>query len=193
MKNLYGTQFNISHIEPATHIYGPGRRFGIWLQGCSLACNGCWNKEMWSFKAIELLEREELLKQILAETNINGITILGGEPLQQAENTLWLIQKIKQSTSLTIMLYTGYTKPELQLQKNWDMLETNVDLLVTGRYEEELRNPNNQWFGSENQELIYPTKSRIKQRSKPLNEVEIIIEQTGEVRVLGYPSDLSQC
>ena len=188
MKNLHGTQFNISHIEPATHIYGPGRRFAVWLQGCSLACKGCWNKQMWSFKANELMDRETLLVQILAEQYIEGITFLGGEPLEQAENTLWLIQEIKRHTSLTVMLYTGYTKSELEQQRLWATLEANVDLLVTGRYQEQHRNTNNQWYGSENQELIYPEKSRIDQKSQPLNEVEIIIESSGEVRVIGYPT-----
>jgi anaerobic ribonucleoside-triphosphate reductase activating protein len=188
MKNLYSTQFNISHIESATHIYGPGRRFAVWLQGCSLACKGCWNKQMWSFKANELLDRKTLLAQILAEKDIEGVTLLGGEPLEQAENTVWLIQEIKRLTSLTVMLYTGYTKPEIEQKQLWSAVEANVDLLVSGRYQEQHRNTNNQWYGSENQELIYPKKSSIEQRSKRLNEVEIIIEETGEVRVLGYPS-----
>ena len=188
MKNLYDTQFNISHIEPTTHIYGPGRRFAVWLQGCSLACKGCWNKEMWSFKPNRLLERKTLLAQILAEQDIEGITLLGGEPLQQTENTVWLIQEIKRLSALTVMLYTGYTKIELEQQNLWSTVENNVDLLVSGRYEEQNRNINNQWYGSGNQELIYPNKSTIKQKSKPFNEVEIIIEETGEVRVLGYPT-----
>ena len=187
MKNLYDTHLNISHIEPATHIYGPGRRFAVWLQGCSLACKGCWNKEMWSFKANQLLERKTLLGQILAEQDIEGITFLGGEPLEQAENTVWLIQEIKRQSSLTVMLYTGYTQIELEQQSLWSTVENNVDLLVSGRYEEQHRNINNQWYGSDNQELIYPKTSRIKQSSQQLNEVEIIIEETGEVRVLGYP------
>jgi len=188
MKNLYDTQFNISHIEPATHIYGPGRRFAVWMQGCSLACKGCWNKQMWSFKANELLDRKTLLAQILAEQDIEGVTFLGGEPLEQAENTVWLIQEIKRLSSLTVMLYTGYTKTEIEQKQLWSKVEDNVDLLVSGRYQEQDRNINNQWYGSENQELIYPEKSRIEQRSKLVNEVEIIIEETGEVRVLGYPS-----
>lgn len=190
MKHLYGTQFNISHIEPATHIYGPGRRYAVWLQGCSLACKGCWNKQMWSFKANELLERKTLLAQILAEPDIEGITLLGGEPLEQTDNTVWLIQEIKRLSSLTVMLYTGYTKRELERQQIWKVVEANVDLLVTGRYQEQHRNINNQWYGSENQELIYPNNSKIIQKSESVNEVEIIIEETGEVRELGYPQKL---
>ncbi|AGH81075.1 radical SAM domain-containing protein [Psychromonas sp. CNPT3] len=142
---------------------------------------------MWSFKANELMDRETLLAQIIAEHDIEGITLLGGEPLEQVENTLWLIHKIKRHTSLTIMLYTGYTKAELELQKLWPVLEADVDLLVTGRYQEQHRNTHNQWYGSENQELIYPENSQIQKRSKALNEVEIIIEPSGEVRILGYP------
>jgi anaerobic ribonucleoside-triphosphate reductase activating protein len=187
MRNLYGTQFNISHIEPVTHIYGPGSRFAVWMQGCSLACKGCWNQQMWSFKENKLYEREALLQQILNASDIEGITLLGGEPLEQADNTLWLLIQIKKQSDLTIVLYTGLTKTELISAQLWDTLEANVDLLITGRYQEQDRNIHNQWYGSDNQQLIYPEKSQIKQASQPVNEVEIIIEPSGEIRTLGYP------
>jgi organic radical activating enzyme len=89
---------------------------------------------------------------------LRGVTLLGGEPLEQAENTVWLIQEIKRLSSLTVMLYTGYTKPEIEQKQLWSKVEANVDLLVSGRYQEQHRNTNNQWYGSENQELIYPKK-----------------------------------
>jgi anaerobic ribonucleoside-triphosphate reductase activating protein len=187
MAAKFKTQFNLAHLEPTTHIYGPGRRFGIWLQGCSLACNGCWNKQMWSFKANQLIERELLLENILLQSGIEGITILGGEPLEQADNIIWLIKAIKKRSLLTVMLYTGFTKIEIKDKKLWTFIHENVDLLISGRYEEQNRNINNQWYGSDNQELIYPRKSRITQISQSLNEVEIIIEASGEIRTLGYP------
>ena len=56
----YGTAFNIAKIVSHSHIYGPGTRFVVWFQGCRLACKGCWNQEMWSFRPNILLEREQL-------------------------------------------------------------------------------------------------------------------------------------
>ncbi|SFG68188.1 4Fe-4S single cluster domain-containing protein [Neptunomonas qingdaonensis] len=183
----FGTQFNIAHIEPCTHIYGPGKRFTIWLQGCSLACRNCWNKDMWPSKAKQLLERELLLQRICNTKNIDGITLLGGEPMQQAANTQWLIQTLRQQTELSIMVYTGYEPSELDQKGLWDTLSDHADLIIAGRYDETLRDTYQQWRGSSNQQLIYPVNSRLKQQAIQLNEMEIIISEHAGVTVLGYP------
>jgi len=187
----FGTQFNIAHIEPCTHIYGPGKRFTIWLQGCSLACKGCWNQEMWSTKAKQLLEREQLLEQITNTSGIDGITLLGGEPMQQAENTLWLIKTLREQTELTIMVYTGYEPSKLHQQGLWDKLNDNADLIIAGRYDRSLRDTYQQWRGSSNQQLIYTVNSRLTQQAIQQNEMEIIISEHGGITVLGYP-DINQ-
>jgi len=75
--------FNIAHIEPSSFIYGPGERFVIWVQGCTLGCQGCWNRTMLSKRPKQLIAREALLQKILDLDSIQGVTLLGGEPLQQ--------------------------------------------------------------------------------------------------------------
>lgn len=47
-------KINIAHIEPESYIYAPEKQFVIWMQGCSIHCKGCWNKEMWSFDKKQL-------------------------------------------------------------------------------------------------------------------------------------------
>jgi len=183
----YGEYFNIAHIEPESHIYGPGKRFVIWLQGCSLACEGCWNQEMWSFRERELIHRQHVLDTILGTPDIEGVTLLGGEPLQQATNSFWLLTALRKHSELTIILYTGYEANESHLIHLLEKIDETCDLLIHGRYQKEHRTTMQQWIGSSNQSFYYPPASRMKERSEPINEVELIITESGSLRVLGYP------
>ena len=189
MSHDFGESFNVAHIEPESHIYGPGKRFVIWLQGCSLACEGCWNQQMWSFKPNRLLHRQILLEQILVCRNINGITILGGEPLQQPDNLLWLLQQIRSNSDLNCVLYSGYERGEIEQMGLWTALETGSDLLILGRYEQSLDSRSRQWTGSDNQTFFYPENSRIPHVPEPLEQMEIIISDSGALNILGYPDD----
>ena len=183
----FGKFFNVAHIEQDSFIYGPGKRFVIWLQGCSLACNGCWNKAMWSFSAKELIHREDLLKEIVGYKDIDGITILGGEPLHQAENVLWLANAVRNQTSLNVFLFTGYERCELERMGLLDQMLKIFDILVIGRYVQSYRDTTKKWIGSSNQEILYPKGSRCPRETLEGEQVEIVIEESGSIRVLGFP------
>lgn len=186
----YGNNFNLSHIEPSSHIYGPGKRFVVWFQGCSLACDGCWNQDMWSFKAKSLLSKEQLLAQILDAPEIQGVTFLGGEPLHQAENLWWLMRQIRKKSNLTIFLFTGYEQYELERFRYLSNIHELCDMVAIGRYLVGSRNINQQWIGSDNQMIVYPDKSREIVKSESINQVEIIIEDNESIRILGFPDEL---
>ncbi len=189
MVENYGEYFNLAHIEESSHIYGPGKRFVVWFQGCTLACKGCWNLDMWSLKSKKLVHRRQLLDTILIAENIQGVTFLGGEPLHQADNLWWLIKHIRESTDLTVFLFTGHEEAELiQLNQLSNTLEL-CDIVALGRYDESKRNINQQWIGSDNQQVIYPANSREKYQPGPINQVEIIIEGNESLRILGFPDD----
>jgi len=181
------TSFNMAHIESHTHIYGPGTRFAIWLQGCTLGCKGCWNTHMWPHKDKTLLDREELYQKIVNTPEINGVTLLGGEPLEQAGNTLWLIKMLKEKTSLTIVVYTGFKQSELEAKGYWSALYENSDLIISGRYQQSLRNTYLRLRGSTNQKLIYPDASSLTNENDDVNEIEIVINELGAITTLGYP------
>lgn len=189
MKRNYGEYFNVAHIEPQSYIYGPGTRFVVWFQGCSLACEGCWNQEMWSFKAKELIHREHLLQRVLAQQDVHGITLLGGEPMHQSDNLIWLLDKIRRESKLTTFVFTGYEETELRSQGVLNSLYSLCDILATGRYDASQRNTYQQWIGSNNQRLIYPPSSREKVNQELINQVEVIIEESGSIRILGFPND----
>jgi len=122
---------NLAYIEEQSFIYGPGCRFVIWTQGCSIRCDGCWNQEMWDFNPKILLSVQEIFEKIAAEKEyIEGITILGGEPLEQISETVELLQKCK-NENLTAVLFTGYEICEIKDKRIFEL----CDILITGRFD----------------------------------------------------------
>ena len=71
-----------------SEIYGPGLRSVFWTQGCTLACKGCWNTQYWSTRGGFEIEISQILIDLDKLDDIEGITLLGGEPLQQPEALL---------------------------------------------------------------------------------------------------------
>src|ERR1700680_524461 len=81
------TRLRIAQTVPRTEAEGPGRRFALWFQGCPLRCPGCCNPEMLPFEGGQEWTVAALLAEIdgaTREHDIEGITLLGGEPLAHA-------------------------------------------------------------------------------------------------------------
>lgn len=176
----------IAHIHPNSEIYGPGKRFVIWTQGCSIRCPGCWNTEFWSFDTGPGLSLDELLSQINEVKNeVEGITILGGEPFDQAIELLQLVQGIH-GIGLSNMVYSGFTKGELEGAGHSEIL-SGIDILVDGRYEHRLRNTGLRWRGSENQRVLFLSERYTHFELEERQEMEIVLEEDGSQRVYGYP------
>ena len=127
---------------------------------------------------------DELIDEIHRTKGIEGITILGGEPLQQKEATLALIEGVK-SFGLTVFLYTGYTIEELDetMRKSFN----KSDIVVSGRYEKSLRDTSLRWRGSTNQILHFPTGVYSLSQLVEQNEIEIVVQGDGKIELYGYP------
>ncbi|GAB4346881.1 MAG: hypothetical protein OHK0038_26960 [Flammeovirgaceae bacterium] len=177
---------NIAHIEPYSFIYGPGCRTVIWTQGCSVQCKGCWNTDMWSFEPKNLFSADELLSQILKNTpDIEDITLLGGEPLDQYPEILELCQKAQQN-GLSVMLFTGYEMHEIH-EKNMQNILPYLDILITGRYDLTKRTLEHQWIGSTNQKIHFLTEKYLNYPINNQNYVEIHLNENGSANILGFP------
>tara|TARA_B100000767_G_scaffold103469_1_gene99360 strand:- start:4073 stop:4639 length:567 start_codon:yes stop_codon:yes gene_type:complete len=178
------TLLNVGHVLPNGRIYGPGVRFVLWLQGCTLGCKGCWNQQFWPAEGGVAYDIEELIKQII-DAKVEGITLLGGEPLQQAESTLKLIQRVKEF-DLTVFLYTGYTEKEFDatMRQCADL----SDILVAGRYIEAKRDSFLRWRGSSNQIIEFPTGRYNGDDLTEVREVEVHISG-GNANMYGYPTE----
>lgn len=177
---------NIAHIEELSFIYGPNCRFVIWVQGCSIRCEGCWNKDMWATEDKTILSIQDLLSKIESEKDvIDGITLLGGEPLDQiAEVSELLIENRK--LGLGTMLFTGYEMTEIAEKQMTSILD-NLDILITGRYDKTKRTMNHQWIGSTNQEIHFITDRYADYKIENNNYTEITINKDGSTSILGFP------
>ena len=181
---------SLGHRLDRSEIYGPGLRAVFWTQGCNLACKGCWNTQYWSKKGGNTILVSRLLEELDSINGIEGITLLGGEPLQQAEASLQLIKGCKEK-GLTVFLYTGYDPSEFDsaMQQCFDL----SDIAVTGRFLQELRDTTLQWRGSRNQQVHFISNAYDESVLQEQTEVECHIHPNGEIHMVGYAeSELAQ-
>jgi anaerobic ribonucleoside-triphosphate reductase activating protein len=125
---------------PATRANGPGLRACLWLQGCSLGCPGCFNPETHDNTAGHQVPVSEILGWIddLGD-EIDGITISGGEPLQQWEGLVDLLEGLGRRHSCSVVLFSGFSHEEIDRMGRLPQLTAVVDVLVAGRYREDMR------------------------------------------------------
>lgn len=166
------------------HLYGPGKRLLLFTQGCSLRCKGCTNQHLWEFgKGIDVTI-EEILNQC---TDLDGITLHGGEPLDQANVLVELIKKLRQQGK-TVILFTGYIFKELNKVQKQAWLSS--DMVISGRYEEEKRNIYLQFRGSTNQK-VYRHKGKYKNyQIKDGKTVALLrLSENGSLSIRGFRND----
>ena len=142
---------------------GKGVRVSLFVSGCEHYCKGCFNKIAWNFNYGLPFTNEEVIKieKLLDRNSIKGLTILGGEPLHpnNIKTVVDLIKIIRRDLPMKdIWLYTGYTFEELLSRDDRLLIITdllpNIDVLVDGRFEEELADKTLAYRGSSNQRLI---------------------------------------
>ena len=143
----------IARILYPVKVLGPGKRIGMWFAGCKHKCRGCSNPELWSIQEkyyVTIEQVEILIRSVAAENIIDGFTITGGDPMEQASEIADLLEKVK-DISEDVMLYTGYEITELTLDAHKKLLD-KVAVLIDGRYDEDL-NDNSFLRGSSNQTI----------------------------------------
>lgn len=152
----------IPEIQTDSIVDGKGIRAVIWTQGCRHHCKGCHNPMTHSFTDGYLVDVEDIKKDIARMQGQDGITLSGGDPLEQVDACLE-IAKYCQSIKLNVWCYTGYTYEELldKAKKEPNIIELleNVDVLVDGRFVLEEKSFDVPFRGSKNQRLIDPKRS----------------------------------
>lgn len=139
----------VAEVVPATTAEGPGRRYAIWVQGCTIRCDGCFNPHMWSKAGGARRSVGELLARIEA-VDVEGITLLGGEPFEQG-HALSILGEAVQRRGLSVMTFTGYDYGHLTGSDAPDKAEALIgatDLLVTGPYVAESPDLVRPWVGT---------------------------------------------
>jgi anaerobic ribonucleoside-triphosphate reductase activating protein len=183
----------VAQLVPCTEAEGPGRRFALWFQGCPLRCPGCCNPEMLPFASGHEVPLEEVVEQVRhsAEAHgIEGITLLGGEPLAHAAGAAALACAAH-TLGLSVMVFSGYTLHEARQLPDPAVQEllAETDILVDGPYLREMPETQRRWIGSANQRVHFLSDRCRADDPRWLLPNTLEIRLVGpELTVNGYPA-----
>ncbi len=141
---------------------GPGIRTSVFVVGCSLKCPGCFNVEYQSWQAGKewtKKEEEKVLKH-LCLPYVSGLSILGGEPLEQDESLLDFLKTVKKKVKKSVWMWSGFCYENLN-EKQREVIKY-VDVLVDGPFIEKNKDLRLQFKGSTNQRIIDLNETRKK-------------------------------
>ena len=135
---------------------GPGVRVSIFMQGCGFHCKNCFNKETWDFDAGKDFNQKTIdeVLNLCSADYIKGLSILGGEPMhpKNIEGTTKLAKAFKEKyPDKNLWVWSGFKFDEDLKDKE---VLNYVDVLVDGRYEDDLHDFTLKWRGSSNQRVI---------------------------------------
>lgn len=156
---------NYAKINKNDIANGIGVRVTLFVSGCTHFCKGCFNSEAWDFNYGQpfTTEVEDELLEALAPSWIDGLTLLGGEPMepQNQRALLPFLKRIKEMyPQKTIWCFSGYTLEDELLKDSrarcevTDEMLSLIDVLVDGEFVEELKDISLRFKGSSNQRLI---------------------------------------
>lgn len=127
-------EFRLHALELNSRANGPGVRAVVWFQGCSLGCPGCFNPATHDPAAGTPARTAEVAETILAHgPHIEGLSISGGEPFQQPEALLDLLERLAGS-DLSRLVFSGYSLEEVHRLPLGGRILGHIDVLVAGRY-----------------------------------------------------------
>ena len=172
------------HAQPGiSYANGPGRRLVLWLQGCTLGCAGCFNPSTHS-KTPYLDFSIQDFRSWLEENPVDGLSISGGEPLQQSSQLLPFLMAAQSEYHLSIIMFTGYTLEEIQLQPEMAAVAANVDVLIAGRFDEK-QPSTHPMLGSANQTIHFLTTVYEPEDLVKVPDAEVNIAQDGSIQWSG--------
>jgi anaerobic ribonucleoside-triphosphate reductase activating protein len=182
---------NLAGFLARSRVNGPGVRAVVWVKGCPLRCDGCFNPEFWSFFPKNQTNICQLAEQITALKKIDGVTFSGGEPFTQADALATLGEMVREA-GLSVITYTGFSYDEIIRKKrlSWQHLLSVTDLLIAGPYIPSLscRKP---WVGSSNQQLVFLTGTITIPSADckhTAENVELTVSREGTITATGFPS-----
>lgn len=160
-----------STIKDCDIANGIGVRITLFVSGCTNHCKNCFQPQTWDFDFGEPFteETEEKLLQMLKPDYINGLTLLGGEPMepQNQRALVPFLKRVREAyPNKNIWCFTGFTYEILKTDGSHPRCEVTdemlslIDVLVDGRYVDELKDLTLQFRGSSNQRLIDMVKTR---------------------------------
>lgn len=149
----------IARILSPVHSLGPGNRVCLWTQGCGKGCRGCVSPELQPFCGKDTDEAllAKILIQVAQRNDCTGLTISGGDPLEQSPALLRLLTRLRASFD-DILVYTGFLLREIQTGlagAEAKQCLDYLDVLIDGRYIDELNRKDCVLRGSVNQTIHF--------------------------------------
>lgn len=156
---------NYAEIKTCDIANGPGVRTSLFVSGCTHRCQNCFNEVAWDFNYGKPFtkETEDYILETLKPDYIKGLTLLGGEPMEHVNQIglLPFIRRVKEMyPQKSIWCFTGYTFETDILERmckeypETEELISYFDVIVDGKFVQELRNLMLRFRGSENQRII---------------------------------------
>lgn len=188
---MLGTTINISRVHFPVTTLGPGNRIGIWFQGCSIRCPGCISVDTWDNKS-GLMSSADLLSQInISMRDADGVTISGGEPFDQPEGLLAVLNGLVLEAHQDVLVYSGY--PFEKISSTAAFESGRIDALISDPFD--ISKPQNLALrGSDNQRLHLITElgrkkfiSYDRPRKKSDLSLDVMFDADGSVWLAGIP------
>jgi len=180
------TVLRVGHRAPRCTVLGPGTRAVLWLQGCARRCPGCIARELWPPDGGRETAVAELVDWFLGLEGVDGLTVSGGEPMDQAGGLSQLLARIRRERpTASVICFTGYTIEELlkdTADRRWVL--GLVDVLVDGPYLED-QPTDLPLRGSANQRLWLLSGRHAEADFAPQG-VEVVVEPDG-FYIMGIP------
>ena len=185
-----------------SQVNGPGMRAVVYFQGCNLGCDGCWNPATHAFVGSPR-GAQDVAEQVTAAYRthaLEGVTVSGGEPMQQAPDLLELIRLLKRtSPMISIGMYSGYTERELDTGRFWTRdgvaeearhrvwadIKEQLDFAVLGRFV--AAKPSRRPLRTSSNQVLRLFSDRYREEHFRALEFEVNIESAGLVQITGFP------
>jgi anaerobic ribonucleoside-triphosphate reductase activating protein len=191
-------------LIPASRANGPGLRAVVFFQGCKLGCVGCWNPRTHPFHGAEI-EVDAVAQEVLrarALHTLEGVTFSGGEPMQQADSLLRLIQRLhQQAPELSFGMFSGHAEHELakgqywiwgdgsseQRRKHlWQEIRGCLDFAILGRFNQ--AQPSHLPLRTSRNQVLRLFSDRYIPANFSEELTEVCIKEDGRVEVTGFPT-----
>jgi anaerobic ribonucleoside-triphosphate reductase activating protein len=167
-------------------VNGPGNRFVLWTQGCSKGCSECFNPETWSNNIFKELSPRQIF-ELIKNFEVDGITISGGDPLEQENELLELLMLLSSiRLSKGVILFSGFTRAEISSNIIREKCLSYIDVLIDGRYEKNLK-VDFSLRGSSNQEFYFFSDKISSDELCFDQEIEISALE-GDIMMTGFPN-----
>ncbi len=184
---------NVHRVLERSRANGPGTRFVVWFQGCTLGCPRCFNPQTHAASPATLMTAETPADRIAdIKAHVEGISLTGGEPLQQAPGVYELLRLVRERTGLSVVLFSGYSMDEISAIPEGPGILSRVDVLIAGRYVEH-HHCREGMLGSSNQTVHLLTSRYSLTDLAEVPPAELTIDASGKLTVSGvHPPSITE-